>query len=130
MSPSIIIIYIAILAMVSLLSFRKGFQNIFRTEKRLPWYLAGFSLFLINPDIINVLSKKQGLLRMKRRDCLDFVVAIDYSCNKLREEWMKDPDPFSWSRVIYLNALFQTSFYGCHYKLRTYKVLPACLNIF
>jgi len=43
--------------MVSLLSFRKGFQNIFRTEKRLPWYLAGFSLFLINPDIINVLSK-------------------------------------------------------------------------
>ena len=57
MSLSILILYLLILGAVSILSFRKGFQNIFRTEKRLPWYLAGFSLFLINPDIINVLSK-------------------------------------------------------------------------
>ncbi len=57
MSLAIIIIYLLILGVVSILSFRKGFQNIFRTENRLPWYLAGFSLFMINPDIINVLSK-------------------------------------------------------------------------
>ena len=57
MSLTILILYLLILGLVSILSFRKGFQNIFRTENRLPWYLAGFSLFLINPDIINVLSK-------------------------------------------------------------------------
>jgi SSS family solute:Na+ symporter len=57
MSLTIIIIYMVLLALVSILSYRKGFQNIFRTEKRLPWYLAGFSVFLINPDSINILSK-------------------------------------------------------------------------
>lgn len=57
MSITILILYLLILGVVSILSYRKGFQNIFRTENRLPWYLAGFSIFLINPDIINVLSK-------------------------------------------------------------------------
>ena len=57
MSLTIIIIYLLLLALVSILSYRRGFQNIFRTEKRLPWYLAGFSVFLINPDSINILSK-------------------------------------------------------------------------
>jgi SSS family solute:Na+ symporter len=57
MSLTILILYLLILGVVSILSFRKGFQNIFRTENSLPWYLAGFSLFLINPDTINVLSK-------------------------------------------------------------------------
>jgi len=57
MSLTILILYLLILGVVSILSFRKGFQNIFRTENRIPWYLAGFSLFLINPDTINVLSK-------------------------------------------------------------------------
>lgn len=53
----ILIAYLIILLLISLLSYRKGFQNIFRTEQRLPWYLAGFSLFMINPDTVNVLSK-------------------------------------------------------------------------
>lgn len=57
MSLTIIIIYLLVLALVSILSYRRGFQNIFRTEKSLPWYLAGFSVFLINPDSINILSK-------------------------------------------------------------------------
>jgi len=56
-SPTIILIYLLLLALVSILSYRRGFQNIFRTEKSLPWYLAGFSVFLINPDSINILSK-------------------------------------------------------------------------
>lgn len=53
----IIVLYFILLAIVSILSYRKGFQNIFRTEKTLPWFLAGFSVFLINPDTFNVLSK-------------------------------------------------------------------------
>ncbi len=57
MSLTILILYLLLLGAVSVLSYRKGFQNIFRTENTLPWYVAGFSLFLINPDIINVLSK-------------------------------------------------------------------------
>lgn len=57
MSITILILYLLVLGVFSILSYRRGFQNIFRTENRLPWYLAGFSLFLINPDIINVLSK-------------------------------------------------------------------------
>ncbi|HYW95311.1 MAG TPA: hypothetical protein VE870_06980 [Bacteroidales bacterium] len=53
----ILIVYTLILLLVSVLSFRKGFRNIFRTENRIPWFLAGFSIFLINPDTINVLTK-------------------------------------------------------------------------
>lgn len=53
----ILVSYFIILVAVSLLSYRKGFNNIFRTEKRIPWFLAGFSLFMFNPDTINVLSK-------------------------------------------------------------------------
>lgn len=53
----IIVIYALILLSVSVMSYRKGFVNIFSTEKRLPWILAGFSLFAINPETINVLSK-------------------------------------------------------------------------
>lgn len=52
-----IVIYIIILLSISILSYRKGFKNIFSTEKSLPWFLAGFSLFVINPDLINSLSK-------------------------------------------------------------------------
>ncbi len=57
MLPLFIAIYIFILLSVSLISYRKGFKNIFSTEKSLPWFLAGFSLFVINPDLINSLSK-------------------------------------------------------------------------
>ena len=53
----ILISYLVILIAVSILSYRKGFQNIFRTEKRVPWFLAGFSIFMFNPDTVNVLSK-------------------------------------------------------------------------
>ncbi len=57
MSLYILLAYLLILLLVSVFSFRKGFLNIFRTEKSLPWFLAGFSVFMINPDTINILSK-------------------------------------------------------------------------
>jgi len=53
----VIIAYVALLALVSVLSYRGGFRNVFSTEKRLPWFMAGFSLFMINPDTINIISK-------------------------------------------------------------------------
>lgn len=53
----VIVAYVAILAIVSILSYRGGFRNVFSTEKRLPWFMAGFSLFMINPDTINIISK-------------------------------------------------------------------------
>jgi SSS family solute:Na+ symporter len=53
----ILITYLVLIILVSLLSHRKGFQNIFSTQKRLPWFFAGFSVFMFNPDTINVLSK-------------------------------------------------------------------------
>ncbi len=53
----ILVRYGIFLVLISALSYRKGFQNIFHTEKKLPWYLAGFSIFMINPDTMNVLSK-------------------------------------------------------------------------
>lgn len=56
-SASIIILYVLLLILVSVLSFRKGFLNVFRTEGKIPWFIAGFSIFLINPDTINILSK-------------------------------------------------------------------------
>ncbi len=57
MSAPILLSYFLILIVVSLFSYRKGFLNIFRTEKSLPWFLGGFSVFMINPDTINILSK-------------------------------------------------------------------------
>ncbi len=53
----IIILYVLLVFLVSVLSYRKGFLNIFRTEGKIPWFIAGFSVFLINPDTINILSK-------------------------------------------------------------------------
>lgn len=53
----ILLLYVSLLTAISIFSYRKGFKNIFSTEKSLPWFLAGFSLFVINPDMINVLSK-------------------------------------------------------------------------
>ena len=54
---AVIAAYFVLLLMVSAISYRSGFNNIFSTGKKLPWYLAGFSLFMINPDTINVISK-------------------------------------------------------------------------
>jgi len=53
----ILFTYILLLALISILSYRKGFQNVFRTQYRLPWYLAGFSIFMINPETTTILSK-------------------------------------------------------------------------
>lgn len=57
----IILTYLVLLVLVSILSYRKGFVNVFSTGKKLSWVLAGVSLFAINPDNINVLSK-MGIL--------------------------------------------------------------------
>ena len=57
MTLLIVGIYFFILLLVSVFSYRKGFRNIFSTGKRLPWLLAGFSVFVINPGTINILSK-------------------------------------------------------------------------
>jgi len=57
MTAGIIALYFLILLVVSTLSYRKGFRNIFTTGTKLPWILAGFSVFVINPDTINILSK-------------------------------------------------------------------------
>lgn len=56
-SLSIIVLYVLLLFLVSVLSYRKGFLNVFQTEGKIPWFIAGFSVFLINPDTINILSK-------------------------------------------------------------------------
>ena len=53
----ILVSYLIILVAVSIFSYRKGFNNIFSTAKRIPWIFAGFSIFMFNPDTINVLSK-------------------------------------------------------------------------
>lgn len=55
----ILLAYLLLLVLVSILSYRKGFQNIFRTDRKLPWYLAGFSIFMINPETTNLLSKME-----------------------------------------------------------------------
>ena len=57
MSYFVIILYFVFLALISVLSYRTGFSNVFSTAKQIPWYLAGFSIFIINPDTINILSK-------------------------------------------------------------------------
>jgi len=57
MTAGIIILYFLVLISISIFSFRPGFRNIFSTQGKLPWLLAGFSVFVINPDTINVLSK-------------------------------------------------------------------------
>jgi solute:Na+ symporter, SSS family len=57
----IILTYLVLLVLVSAFSYRKGFVNVFSTGKKLSWVLAGVSLFAINPDNINVLSK-MGIL--------------------------------------------------------------------
>ncbi len=56
-SVFVIVVYVLLLLLVSVLSYRRGFLNIFRTEGRIPWFIAGFSVFLINPDTINIISK-------------------------------------------------------------------------
>ena len=57
MTAGIVSLYFLMLLVVSILSYRKGFRNIFTTGSKLPWILAGFSVFVINPDTINILSK-------------------------------------------------------------------------
>jgi solute:Na+ symporter, SSS family len=53
----ILIAYLLLLIVVSLTAYRRGFRNIFSTQRSLPWFLAGFSVFMINFDNINILSK-------------------------------------------------------------------------
>jgi Na+/proline symporter len=53
----ILIAYLLLLIAVSLAAYRPGFRNVFSTQRSLPWFLAGFSVFMINFDNINILSK-------------------------------------------------------------------------
>jgi Na+/proline symporter len=53
----ILIAYLLLLIVVSLAAYRPGFLNIFGTQRSLPWFIAGFSVFMINFDNINILSK-------------------------------------------------------------------------
>jgi solute:Na+ symporter, SSS family len=53
----LLIAYLLLLIAVSLAAYRPGFRNIFSTQRSLPWFIAGFSVFMINFDNINILSK-------------------------------------------------------------------------
>lgn len=54
---TVLLVYVFFLIVVSVINYRDGFKNIFSTEAKIPWVLAGFSLFVINPELINIISK-------------------------------------------------------------------------
>jgi Na+/proline symporter len=58
----VIIAYLIILISVSVLSYSKKYQNIFSSEKMIPWWILGMSYFIINNDNINSLPKMGILL--------------------------------------------------------------------
>ncbi len=53
----IIILYLVIISLVSLLYYKGKFNNIFFSAKTIPWYIAGFSYFLIYPATYNIISQ-------------------------------------------------------------------------
>ena len=58
----VIIAYLIVLILVSLFSYSKKYQNIFSSEKMIPWWILGMSYFIINNDNINSLPKMGILL--------------------------------------------------------------------
>jgi len=58
----VIIIYLIILISVSVLSYSKKYQNIFSSDKMIPWWILGMSYFITNNDNINSLPKMGILL--------------------------------------------------------------------
>ena len=58
----VIIAYLIILISVSFLAYSKKHQNIFSSEKMIPWWILGMSYFIINNDNINSLPKMGILL--------------------------------------------------------------------
>ncbi|HAF30873.1 MAG TPA: hypothetical protein DCG75_17685, partial [Bacteroidales bacterium] len=56
------IAYLIILISVSFLAYSKKHQNIFSSEKMIPWWILGMSYFIINNDNINSLPKMGILL--------------------------------------------------------------------
>ena len=53
----VIIIYLIILISVSVLSYTRKYQNLFGSEKMIPWWILGMSYFITNNDNINSLPK-------------------------------------------------------------------------
>jgi solute:Na+ symporter, SSS family len=58
----VIVAYLLIIISVSVLSYSKKHQNIFGSEKMVPWWILGMSYFITNNDIINSLPKMGILL--------------------------------------------------------------------
>ncbi|MFH1000616.1 MAG: hypothetical protein V1783_07220, partial [Bacteroidota bacterium] len=58
----VIIAYLLILISVSFLAYSKKHQNIFSSEKMIPWWILGMSYFIINNDNINSLPQMGILL--------------------------------------------------------------------
>ena len=58
----VIVVYIIILLIISVLSYSKNYQNIFSSEKMIPWWILGMSYFITNNDNLNSLPKMGILL--------------------------------------------------------------------